>query len=245
MMSDIVTIVWKEWKEFLLQRGSLRGAMTNLLLMVVVFGVFLPLQAGRAWLESPMTMAAWAWLPLFLVTGMIADSFAGERERHTLETLLASRLADSVILLGKVAAGIGYALVMTAILLVTAAMTVNVASWDGKFAFYPVQTLTGALVIGVLGAGLVAGLGVLVSLRAATVRQAAQSLSIGILVLVWVPILAIQMVPREAQQRGLSSLMAMNPRLVVPLVMVGLAVLDVLILALARARFQRARLILD
>jgi ABC-type Na+ efflux pump permease subunit len=35
---------------------------------------------------------------------MITDSIAGERERQTLETLLASRLPDRAILLGKVAA---------------------------------------------------------------------------------------------------------------------------------------------
>ena len=72
--------------------------------MIAVFGVFLPLQNGASWVTSPITMVYWAWMPLMLVTGVIADSFAGERERHTLETLLASRLPDRAILLGKVAA---------------------------------------------------------------------------------------------------------------------------------------------
>ena len=37
---------------------------------------------------------------------MIADGIPGERERHTLETLLASRLSDRSILLGKVMAAV-------------------------------------------------------------------------------------------------------------------------------------------
>ena len=36
-----------------------------------------------------------------MVSSLVADSFAGERERHTLETLLASRLPDRAILAGK------------------------------------------------------------------------------------------------------------------------------------------------
>jgi len=245
MLSDIITVTWKEWKEFLLQRGSVKGTLTNILLMVFVFGVILPLQSGRAWVESPVSLVAWAWMPLFLVTGMIADSFAGERERHTLETLLASRLSDRAILLGKVAAGVGYALFMTVLLLTVGLVTVNVSDWTGTLVLYPATTIVGFFIFGTLGACLVAGIGVLVSLRAATVRQAAQSLSIGILLLVWIPILGVMLLPQDVQQRGGRALESMNPGLVVPLLLLALAALDVLMLAIALARFQRARLILD
>ena len=40
-----------------------------------------------------MTTVMWMWFSLLLVINVVADSFAGERERHTLETLLASRLS--------------------------------------------------------------------------------------------------------------------------------------------------------
>jgi ABC-2 type transport system permease protein len=39
----------------------------------------------------------------------LGDAIAGERERHTLETLLASRISDRAILLGKVIVTTGYA----------------------------------------------------------------------------------------------------------------------------------------
>jgi ABC-2 type transport system permease protein len=245
VISDILTVTWKELKEFLLQRGSVRGTVTNMLLMIFVFGVILPLQSGRAWVESPLSLAAWAWMPLFLVTGMIADSFAGERERHTLETLLASRLSDRAILLGKVLAGMSYSLAMTVILLTVGLITVNVSDWTGTLALYPPLTLVGFFIFGTLGAALVAGIGVLVSLRAATVRQAAQSLSMGILLLVWIPILGVQFLPDSVKVSVMNVLTRLDDRLVVPALLIGLAVLDAVVLALAFSRFQRDRLILD
>ncbi len=245
MIGDILTVTWKELHEFLMQRGSLRATLTNMLLMILVFGVFLPLQSGRAWVESPVGMVAWAWVPLFLITGMIADSFAGERERHTLETLLASRLSDRAILLGKMLAGIVYALVMTVALLFVGLVTVNVSDWSGRVLVYPAATVAGFLAFGTLGSALVAGIGVLVSLRAATVRQAAQSLSLGIVLLVWVPILAVQFLPRTLTDSVLSKLMSLDVAVVFPLLLLALAVVDIIVLAAALARFQRDRLILD
>ena len=245
MISDILAVTWKDLKEFLMQRGSLRGTLTNLLLMMFVFGVILPLQSGRAWVESPISLVAWAWMPLFLATGMIADSFAGERERHTLETLLASRLSDRAILFGKMLAGISYSLSMTVLLLTVGLVTVNLSDWTGRLALYPPLTIAGFFVFGTLGAGLVAGIGVLLSLRAATVRQAAQSLSIGILFLVWIPILAIQFLPSSISGKALDALALLDGRLVVPSALLCLAALDALVVALALSRFQRDRLILD
>jgi len=107
-MPDVLTVAWKEAKEFGRPGWHLKGGRLSMIIMFVVFGVFLPLQSGDRWVTSPVTMLYWAWVPLMLVTGFIADSFAGERERHTLETLLASRLPDRAILFGKVAAAVAY-----------------------------------------------------------------------------------------------------------------------------------------
>ena len=184
MVGDIVTVVWKEWKQVLSWGGS-RGKMVPLL-FVGVLGVFLPLQMGRAWVESPMALVYWAWLPMFLVISMISDSFAGERERHTLETLLASRLSDRAILFGKAAAAVGYGLGITWASLLLGLVTVNVVHGHGKPLFYPTMVGLGIVVLSPLCVALVAGTGVLVSLRAATVRHAQQTLSIAIVVLLFV-----------------------------------------------------------
>jgi ABC-2 type transport system permease protein len=245
MLADILTVTWKELKEFTMQRGSVRATLANMLIMIFVFGVFLPLQSGRDWVQSPVSLVTWAWMPLFLVTSMIADSFAGERERHTLETLLASRLSDHAILLGKVLASIAYSLSLTVVLLVVGLTTVNVSNWTGTLALYPLTTLVGFFVFGTLGATLVAGIGVLVSLRAATVRQAAQSLSIGILLLVWIPILGINLFPEAMKNQLLPALLGLDVRVVAVALLAVLGLVDVVMLALALSRFQRNRLILD
>ncbi|MGA9351035.1 MAG: ABC transporter permease subunit [Anaerolineae bacterium] len=245
MIADVWTVMWKEWKEIFLQRGSLRGGAWNLLLMIGVFGVFLPLQTGRAWVESPIGLIYWAWVPLFLVTSVIADSFAGERERHTLETLLASRLSDRAILFGKVGAAVGYGWGLTMVGLLVGLVTVNLAHGRGELLLYPAAVFLGIVGLSLLAAGLVAGAGVLVSLRAATVRQAAQTLSIAIMLLLFVPVFGVQALPVEWKARLAQAVMGAN---VVQIVLVAVAVLIVLdlgLLAAAMARFKRARLILS
>lgn len=243
MMADIRTVLWKETSEILQQGGS-RGWL-NLLIIVGVFGVFLPLQMGRAWVESPLTLLYWTWLPFFLVTGVIADSFAGERERHTLETLLASRLSDQAILIGKVCAGVLYGWGLTLVSLAAGVVTVNLAAGGSEFLFYPPAVAVGILGISLLAAGLVAGVGVLVSLRAATVRQAAQGLSIAIMLVLFVPIFGVQALPREWQMRIFEATMTAGTARIMAVAVAILALLDTVVLAATKARFRRARLILD
>src|SRR5690349_13779533 len=98
MINDFKAILWKEWHEHILQYGSLTKWLLNMAMLVGLIGIFLPLQFGRTAVES-VTLLFWLWIPLLTVTSSITDSIAGERERHTLETLLASRLSDSAILL--------------------------------------------------------------------------------------------------------------------------------------------------
>jgi len=245
MMADVWTVMWKEWKEIFLQRGSLRGGAWNLLLMIGVFGVFLPLQTGRAWVESPLGLIYWAWVPLFLVTTVVADSFAGERERHTLETLLASRLSDRAILLGKVGAAVGYGWGLTMVGMLVGLVTVNLAHGRGELLLYPAAVFVGIVLLSLLASGLVAAAGVLVSLRAATVRQAAQTMSIAIMLLLFVPVFGVQALPVEWKVRLAQAVMGADVEQIVLIAVAVLIVLDVGLLAAAMARFQRARLILD
>ena len=51
--------------------------------------IYVPLQMGRDWVDSPGSLFCLI-VPLMLVGMTIPESFAGERERHTLATLLAS-----------------------------------------------------------------------------------------------------------------------------------------------------------
>src|SRR3972149_5160056 len=107
MMHDISTMFWKERKGLLMQGGSRWRAVVTVLIMVVMIGVFFPLQMGRDWLDAGWSLLAAFLFPLILVGITIPESFAGERERHTLSTLLASRLPDRAIFFGKLGLAIG------------------------------------------------------------------------------------------------------------------------------------------
>jgi ABC-2 type transport system permease protein len=244
-MGDLLTVAWKEWRELLQLGGSHRGGRFSLAILVGVFGVLLPLQSGAEWVQSPATVFYWGWVPLMLVGSAVADSFAGERERHTLETLLASRLPDRAILLGKMGAAVAYGWGLVLAMLVLSLVTVNLSSPSGALLMFPWRFAVGAPLMALLGAGLAATAGVLISLRAQTVRQAAQTLNIGVLLLVFVPVLGLQALPEAWQAHvGAWALSVGVDGMLWPAA-AALAAIDLVLLAAAFARFKRARLVLD
>lgn len=245
MIADIQTVIWKEWKELLLVRGSLRASLGSILLNLGVFGIFLPWQFGLGWLDSLWTAFWVLFVASFWTTSVIADSFAGERERHTLETLLASRLSNRSILFGKYAAAVLYVSVQIIVSLLAGIVVVNVAHVEEGFRFY--RAGVGAIALGaaLLGPGLVAGIGILISLRASTARQAQQALLIPLTVVLILPSVAVMAVPADLQAR----LFAWVVEADVTAISLGFTALllfvDAALLAAALKRFQRARLILD
>ena len=240
-MIDAAAVAWKEWRELLGQRG-LRGKQ-GVVLFAAVFGIALPLQTGAAWITSPVTAIAWSWVPMFLVTTVIADAFAGERERHTLETLLASRLSDGAILFGKIGAAIGYAGAVTAASLVLGVVAVNLVYARGGLLLYTAPVVLAMVVLGFLGALFVAATGVLISLRSATVRQAQQTLSGTIVVLLLVLMGSLRLMPAAWKQALGAS--AVSPVQFAIFGLAGFAALDAGLVALAMARFRRGRLIAE
>ncbi len=245
MLTDIWTVMWKEWRELLFQRGSLRGILLSLLPSVLIFGIFLPAQVGRVWVESPTSIILWGWLAMLPVTAIIADAFAGERERHTLETLLASPLSARAILFGKVGAAVSYAWVLTFIMLLVGMITVNVVDGRGELLLYPLEIGVAGGILGLLTATLSASIGVLVSLRAATVKQAAQQLVFASIALTWLPLFGLSLLPTEVQENLVELAKTGNATAIFLLTVVILIALDLGLLILAIARFQRSRLILD
>ena len=123
-MSDLLTMMWKESKDLLFQRDWKARILP--VFLVGILGVYLPLQFGLQWLElSPIAIFVILWIPFFVIISFIGDAIAGERERHTLETLLASRISDRAILLGKVIVTVGYAWGMALVSLVLGLVLVN------------------------------------------------------------------------------------------------------------------------
>lgn len=244
MISDIATIIWKESREFISMRPGLRGGWTGLLIILAVFGILIPLQSGIDWLSAPTTILMWAWLPFILVNSVVADSFAGERERHTLETLLASRLSDKAILVGKICSAIVYGWGITLIGILVALLTVNISNWSGKFLFFPPQIGLAIFFLSFLVAWLAAGLGVMVSLRASSVRQAQQTLSVAFLVL-FIPLLLLPLLPEELREAVQGALTGVDIQMVIISVTIVLVILDLVLLGIAFHRFKRNQLILS
>ncbi len=96
-------------------------------------------------------MFIWLWFSVFMVLSMVTDAFAGERGRHTLETLLANRLSDQAILLGRRAASVIYGWGMSIASILLGAVTVNIAFREGGFAFYRTQVWLSSVVFSLLG----------------------------------------------------------------------------------------------
>jgi ABC-2 type transport system permease protein len=237
-MSDLCTMMWKESKDLLFQGGW--KALIRPVLLIGILGVYLPLQGGLQWLElSPIELFVVLWIPFFVIITFIGDAIAGERERHTLETLLASRIGDRAILLGKVVATVGYAWGMALVSLLLGLVLANLSSGRGSWTFYhPLNVFLEVLALSLLSCILGASAGVLISLRSATVRQAQQILSIGTLVLIFAGIFALRALPANF----LSSLSYAQFLL---LVIAVIAVLDTILLAWSLLSFQRSRLIVS
>jgi ABC-2 type transport system permease protein len=245
MMPDALTIAWKDLREMLLQSGTLRRSLRGLIFFVVVFGVVLPLQIGPDLVRQPAAILPFAWVPLLLASNMIADGIAGERERHTLETLLASRLSDRSILLGKVMAAVVYGWGFMVVNAIVGLLTVNVANPDQAILLYSPQAILILGVFGLLGAGLVACGGSLVALRAPTVRQATQNMSLALVAVLLVPALGIPALPADLRHHVSDTLAGLDWLTIGVGLAAILVVLDVALFAAATQRFQRTRLILD
>ncbi len=246
MIIDITTIMAKELKEILNARGNRRGGLISLLVIAGIFGVFMPLTSGPDWVETPISFFYWLWLPFLMVSSTIADAIAGERERHTLETLLASRVSDTAILLGKIAATLLYGWGLTMVIMFISIGVVNIAFGlpNNTFYIYAPIVLATSIIFSFLIALLSAGIGIIVSLRAETVRQAQQTVSMGFMITFFSFLLVIQFLPAGLSELVVGWLESTNWSNIGFLTMVILGGVDVVLLKIAKARFQREKLIL-
>lgn len=187
-MRDILTVMWKEWKGLLRYSSSRWKGVVILITPIALFGILLPIQFRDGWLASGWSVGVSFLTPLILISSTISESFAGERERHTLETLLASRLPDRAILFGKLLTSIFFGWAMTLILLLVSLLVVNAFEWEGSIMFYQPLIFIANITVSLLVSGLVSSLGILVSLRSRTVQNAAQS----IMLLLFMPFMLLQ-----------------------------------------------------
>ena len=245
MRNDILTVMWKESRSLLRYSDNRWKGMVILITPVALFGILFPIQFMDGWLTSAWSFGVAFFTPLLLVASTIAESFAGERERHTLETLLASRLPDRAILFGKLLTSILFGWGMSLLLLLVSLLVVNLVNGQPGFQNYQPNILWMNIVGSFLMAVFVSSLGIVISLRSPTVQAASQS----IMLMLFMPFLLLQAVafllpiilPRATVTAIANQL---NFTKIVLVILAILLVVDIILFLGALARFQRARLIL-
>lgn len=239
-VDDIRTVMWKERRSMLHQQGG-RARVAITLLTPVVFAVFLPWRMGPDFfVDRVIPTGISILMPLVLIALIVPAAFAGEREQHTLETLLASRLPDRAILFGKMGFGLLTGWGMGLLVLLLGAVVVNVVHWTGQLMFFRWQDFLIYATVSLLMATTVAAVGVLVSLNAPTVQDAAQRL----MTIFLLPAIALQIAGLFFMDRLDAIIPRMNGTRILGGMIVVLLVLALVATLAAMSRFRRDRLIL-
>ena len=240
MTREIMVVMRKELKEIGSEgSGGRRGRLTPLV-GVAVAGILFPLNFGTRYVQTDVMIIMGLMLPVLFVLPIVADTFAGERERHTLETLLATRLPDRAILFGKLGAIVAYAFVLTTLSLAIGLTSVNIANADARPLLIGPSLLAGVLLESILAATLMGAVGLLISLGATTVRQAQQRASIVLIVPMLIPAVVSKL---PVTMRGSLQQMVGAGRLTpMELLFALLVTLDAIVLYASMRRFRRSRL---
>ena len=263
-MNDLLTVARKELRE-IVGGGGGRASLIRELIFVLLFGVFFPLSQGEAWRTGAVPSVFVFMIPLFLAGPYVADTFAGERERKTLETLLATRLPDRSIYLGKILAVCTYAWGVTLLIIVASLAALNVSgagadpastlpaalsdgASDGLYV-YPLAVWIAALVGSFASGLLIAGIGTFISLRSETVRAAHQAMMLPLFILVFGGSLGLgalwQALPESTRVALFEWASGVSPLEAMLGIVTLLLLVDAFLLRLGIRRFRRSRLIAD
>jgi len=197
-----------------------------------VYGVRAPggVTAGVAAVLARNWLPMFLVLPIFLPIVLAAQSIGGERERRTLEPLLATPVSTASIILGKSLAALAPALAITWI--AAALFCLGVDAVAGGMVLPDAAWLFGTLVLSPLLALFGNATAVVVSSRVLDPR-AAQNLAATTVL----PLLALLVVQ-------LAGRIALGPRFYVVLAG-GVALADVILIRVAVRLFDRERLLTD
>lgn len=246
MTDDIGTVAWKELTEVRRRPPSGRSQLVGMSVLAIVLGVGLPLTGGgfgpiAVLALGPMMAMIWAFTA-------VPDSFAGERDRRTIETLLASGLTDRAILLGKVTAHVAVATALGIAATILSIITSNVAELardDGADVGLPWGEAAVGFVTTVLVALLFTNIGVLVALRASSALSAQRVMGLSVAGVVFLISIGGSALP-ERWQTDLSDLAddvgSLDPIVLVLAGIVAFIAVNAVLLVVMGHRFVRAKL---
>ncbi|HCW51954.1 MAG TPA: hypothetical protein DGR79_07845 [Clostridiales bacterium] len=175
-MRDVLLVCRKELAELFSSHAGRRAHLLTMAGQVGVFGALIPYFMAPSWLnETPVLSFIFLLLPLALSSSQSAMVFAGERERGTLEALLATPLSVPALFFGKGLAVLiqvyGIIVSSTALSVVVLNLWVRAHGLGGTF-MYSGPALFALLGLSLALAALATSTGVIISLRASSVRTA-------------------------------------------------------------------------
>jgi ABC-2 type transport system permease protein len=233
---DTLTVARKELREILSRGGATRSrrGLIGSLVFPVLFGAFMGVQAGRAPTPGGRGFAVFpvGLMAMAMAGGLVSDAVAGERERHTLETLLASPASDADVLSGKLLGVVSYAWLLALVQLVAIAVFSSVAG-----GMLSPALLALVAVLALLEATLAAVFGVQFSIRAPTVRAAGRRQA-QFAIFINIVVSAVNVLAATPTRNALRPI-ALTAAFVL------LVAADVVLFNVARRRFRRGRLLLD
>lgn len=251
LIGYIQTVLWKEWREtevmLFTHKNLLQGGIFPLLVLLAAFSVYEPWRLGSSWIGSPTMLVGFIlFLPLVMVGTMIPDSFAGERERHTFESLLTTPLPNHAILLGKIGAVVGYSWGLTLLGMVVGLMTINLIHAHSGYLLYPVGLGIFTIALSLMVSLFTASAGALTSLHAPTVQEAQRQMGI----IISLPLLPLAFLigpfAPTAWKLKVSQILATigmtNLTIIVGCILI---MLSVALILLALIRFNRTQMLLD
>ena len=97
MIRESLIVLRKELAEMFGDWHSAYGALIQAAILIAICGVVVPADKPVVWLDPGQLALLYGAFPAVLAATFAADSFAGERERKTLETLLATPLSETAI----------------------------------------------------------------------------------------------------------------------------------------------------
>ena len=188
--------------------------------------------------QATYVMLVYFFSPFFLIIPVMgssviaADSFAGEKERNTLEALLATPLTDSELLLGKILVSFipGMGITILGFLLYTATIDLMTVNTFGTYIMPTVPWIVLILVLAPTLALLAIGVTVIISSRVKGFREAQQLSALLI-----IPILGLLF--------GQASGYLMLGSFVMIALSIGIAIVDLIVFRFGLRLFQREKIL--
>lgn len=182
MIREAVIVVRKELAEMVGDWHSFYGALVQAAIILITCGIIVPSDKPIIWADPGRLALLYVMFPGILAATFSADAFAGERERKTLETLLATPISEVGIFTGKLTASILLSAIGSSLAITAGLISATISGGHAP----PVTAASVALLLGgaVAFAALTAGLASHISMRVPVARTAQQMSSMLSLVIV-------------------------------------------------------------